>query len=44
MMYESTGDRAKRVDMQAGLLPDLGDLQLSWCLWASGKGQKVPSV
>lgn len=32
MKYESTGERAKRVDMQAGLLPGLGDLWLSWCL------------
>lgn len=44
MKYGSTGETAKRVDMRFGLLPDLGDLWLSWCLWASGKGQKVPSI
>lgn len=44
MKYESTGERAERVDMWAGLLPDLGDLWLLWCLGASGKGQKVPPI
>lgn len=44
MKYESTRGRAERVDMQAGLLPDLDDLWLLWCLGASGKGQKVPPI
>lgn len=44
MKYETTGEGAIRLDMQAGLLPDLGDLWLSWCLRASEKGQKVPSI
>lgn len=44
MKYESAGERAERVDTQAGLLPDLGDLWLLWCLGASGKGQKVPPI
>lgn len=44
MKYESTGERAERVDTQAGLRPDLGDLWLLWCLGASGKGQKVPPI
>jgi len=44
MKYESMGEGAKRLDMQVGLLPDLGDVWLSWCLQASEKGHKVPSI